>query len=247
MNIAHRSPFTTHRGKRFRRFGLLASSLAVGLLILQGVTSGTDDAPPPTAVAAVADPALGVAEEADPIVLPAIANPPTMKDEVLTTDPNRDPTTGRAIVRVKTQGENDNTAVRQVAQKVAAAWTTYSYELSAEEFVASLPNLAPGADTAITNQIEETWTEIQKSKVVSQGALSGTAPVVQALDSTKGNATVAVIVEQTRAGDAAPKSVRLIIQLNQFEVKRTVPDESQSQSDPIVSETAWGVIGVRQQ
>lgn len=244
MNIARKSPFSTHRGRKVKRLAFMLGGLSVGLLIVQGVTSGTEQVPQPVAVV---DPSMSYVEDVDPVMMPAIANPPLRNNGVTGSDDSRDAETNRPILRIKTQGENDTTAVIQVAQKTATAWGTYSAEQSAEEFVRSLPHLAPGADTSILNQVKDTWAEIQDSDASASAVLSGTAPVVQALDAKKGNATVTVTVEQIRNGENSPNQVRLVIQLSRFEAERIVPGETAGPSEAITSKTAWGVVGVRQQ
>lgn len=246
MNITRRSPFNSHRGRRFKRAGWTLAIVSLGLLILQGVTSGTRDEAAPKAAMVLDSAAVGV-ENPDPIVLPALANPPLKSRTVQTADPNRDVVTGRQIIRIKTQDDNDNVAVTQVAQKVAVAWGTYSHEQTAEEFIATLPSIAPGAEQSFLNQISGDWEAIQEAGVSTTASLAGSAPVVQAINPEQGSATVTVVVEQAQAGADSPRQLRFVVQLSRYEVERIMPPEDSSPSEVITSRTAWGVIGVRQQ
>jgi hypothetical protein len=219
------------------------------LFIVSAVTGGTKATSAAPAVTATPDIAVGPVAK-DPEVLPAVANPKTKaQQDQLGTGIERDPTTNRTIVKIRTQGDNDNTAATQVAQKAAVAWGTYSHSSSAEEFVSSLPNVAPGADVSILNAVKAQWPQIQAKKVESSAKLTGVTPIVQTLNEKLGVATVSVKVEQSKTGevDTGTKTVTFVVQMSRFEVSRDIPPANADPSKPVVSNTAWGVIGVRQQ
>lgn len=228
---------------------LAAGSLAMLLFLVSSMTGGTHSAQAQTAVA-VPDEAVGVAPPKDPEVLPAVANPRTKaQQDQLGVGIERDPLTHRSIVKIRTQGENDNTAATQVAQKIAVAWGTYTHSMSVQEFVASLPNVAPGAEASIMNAVKGQWPQIQAKKVDSTAKLNGVTPLVQTLNEKLGVATISVKVDQSKSGeaDAGTKTVSFVVQLSRFEVSREAPPAGTDASKPVISNTAWGVIGVRQQ
>jgi hypothetical protein len=219
------------------------------LFVVSAVTGGTKATSAAPAVTAAADVAVGPVAK-NPEVLPAVANPKTKEQQdQLGTGIERDPTTNRSIVKIRTQGDNDNTSATQVAQKAAVAWGTYSHSSSAQEFVSSLPNVAPGADVSILNAVKAQWPLIQAKKVESSAKLTGVTPIVQTLNEKLGVATVSVKVEQSRTGEVetGAKTVTFVVQMSRFEVSRDIPPANADPSKPVVSNTAWGVIGVRQQ
>jgi hypothetical protein len=250
VNTSRRSVFSTHRGKAVRRVILIVGSLAMVLFIVSAVTGGTKaSSAAPTATATATEAAVGPVAK-DPEVLPAVANPKTKaQQDQMGVGIERDPSTNRSIVKIRTQGDNDNTAATQVAQKVAVAWGTYSHTSSAQEFVSSLPNVAPGAEVSILNAVKGPWAQIQARKVDSSSKLTGVTPIVQVLNEKLGVATVSVKVEQSRSGEVetGAKTVTFVVQMSRFEVSREIPPANADPSKPVVSNTAWGVIGVRQQ
>lgn len=249
MITSRRSVFATHRGRFVRRLVLAAGSLAALLLVVSSMTGGTHAASAAAPTAAPAD-AIGAPTIKDPEVLPAVANPRTKAQASQAgAGIDQDPITGRSVVKIRTQGENDNTAATQVAQKLAVAWGTYSHTMSAKEFVASLPNVAPGADASILNSVKVQWPQIQADSIDSSAKLTGITPLVQTLNEQLGVATISVKVDQTRTGggDTGTKTVSFVVQLSRFEVSREAPVAGTDPSRPVISNTAWGVIGVRQQ
>lgn len=249
MNTSRRSVFSTHRGKTVKRVILGAGSFALALIVVAGVTGGTHSSASAAATAAV-QPVPGAAPPRDPVVVATVANPRTKaQQELLGSGVDRDPLTNRNIVRIRTQDVNDNTAATQVAQKVAVAWGTYSHSMSAQQFVASLPNVSPGADAAMLNAVRGQWPMIQSKSVDSTAKLTGVTPIVQTLNEKQGVATVSVKVDQSRTGevDTSTKTVTFVVQMSRFEVSRQVPPDGTDSSKPVISNTAWGVIGVRQQ
>lgn len=251
MITSRRGLFSTHRGRKVRRGVLATGSFALGLLIVSGITGGSHSVDA-SAVAATptADPAAGVQAPKEAQVLPAMANPKTKEQQdKFGTGVERDAATNRSIVKIRTQGDNDYTAATQVAQKAAVAWGTFQHTMSAQEFVGSLPNVAPGADVAILNAVKGQWSSVQSRNVDSTAKLNGVTPIVQTLNEKQGVATVSVKVDQSKTGDGelGTKTVTFVVQMSRFEASRVVPDASVDQSKPVISNTAWGVIGVRQQ
>lgn len=223
----------------------------MALFIVSGVTGGSHSAGTAAQAAApTADPAVGAQAPKEPQVLPVMANPRTKaQQDKFGTGVERDAATNRSIVKIRTQGDNDYTAATQVAQKAAVAWGTYQHAMSAQEFVASLPNVSPGADVAILNAVKGQWPSIQSRKVDSSAKLNGVTPIVQTLNEKQGVATVSVKVDQSKTGDGelGTKTVTFVVQMSRFEASRVVPDAGSDPSKPVISNTAWGVIGVRQQ
>jgi hypothetical protein len=102
---------------------------------------------------------------------------------------------------------------------------------------------------SILNAVKAQWPLIQAKKVESSAKLTGVTPIVQTLNEKLGVATVSVKVEQSRTGEVetGAKTVTFVVQMSRFEVSRDIPPANADPSKPVVSNTAWGVIGVRQQ
>lgn len=85
------------------------------------------------------------------------------------------------------------------AQRAAEAFASYSYKQTAQQWVSSIPGLDPALTAKLTESSGSSWRGIVAQKVTSTAQLAGSTPQLVSYSEGKGDARVAVSVEQSQS------------------------------------------------
>lgn len=231
--VVQRGLFSTHRGTIVKRAAFVAVIMVVGLTVASNLAKGPSSSKVSAGPAVVAQAApTDVAPDgsaSDPVVASYVANPFSAQARSYyeigsgstlseTDSGNAAPGASGSTDPVSVDGEptaaptvaNEANAIKQTAQRFAPDWATYSNSETAAEFVKTLPGLAPGADATITKAIQGTWSSRFTKTSAFLGTLSGSAPIVDSYDATKGTARVSVVVDQEAVGSEDAQQIKPI-------------------------------------
>ena len=196
---ARQSLFVTNRGTTIKRTAIVCFIAAIVMMVVSNMTSGNAD----ESTSGEDETTLGAPQSAPsevPDVAAALADPfepyEGVNDASGEVDEDEDAFASDAEETAEPENTSEYTALLTVAQDVATAYGTYTYEMSPDEYVESIPSLDAAYRKELLSVAEQNWPEIKQVEGTSESTLTGTTPDIVYYRDTTGRAEISVSVIQ---------------------------------------------------
>lgn len=184
--------FSTHRGRKVRRWAWGLAGASFALSVFNGAVNPGEEAS-----------SQDVGDQSTSVADAGTEDAGTDKIKVAKADPFA---TDEPEAITISDSEPEEQGLLQEAAIVAGSgierYATYAHDQTAQDYVKLIPGLAPSASKVLLEAAETNWVEVKSERIKATTKLRSPQPQVTAYNGNKGTAKVAVAVTQkVRSGD----------------------------------------------